>query len=84
MSYTIVQHKYMILTQKAIKAIDKPRVRLKLALALDFTEQWIIKLLDQNKENNPLTTYTALEIIRKETGLKDSQILVRENIEING
>lgn len=68
----------MRLTKKAIKAINNTDTRLKLALALSFTEQWIIKVIDANKTNGPLTTATALIVIRQETKLKDSEILDSE------
>lgn len=49
--------------------------RLKLAMKLGFTEQWVIRIIDANKANGPLTTAAALKVIREETGLKDSEIL---------
>lgn len=67
----------MKLSKKALNAIT-PKTRLKLALGLDCTEQWMIQLIDKNKDNGPLTTATALKILRQETGLSDSQILVEE------
>lgn len=70
----------MILTKKAIKKINVLKTRLLLALAMDFTEQWIIKLLDANKENGPLTTAMALKVIKEQTGLKDSEILEEEPV----
>lgn len=65
----------MVLTKKAIQATNQQEVRLKLALALGFTEQWIMKVIAKNKENGPLTTATALMVIREETGLCDNEIL---------
>lgn len=69
---------YMKLTRKAIKGIKEQGTRLKLALALGFSEQWIIKVIDANKSNGPLTTALALKVIREETGLTDSEILEEE------
>jgi hypothetical protein len=64
----------MRLTKKALKAINNQRIRLLLALALNNcsidTIRRYIKANDQS-----LTTASALEVIRKETGLKDNQIL---------
>lgn len=77
--YTIVQYKYMILTETAIQAIT-PKTRIKLAGALECTEQWIIKLIAANKSNGPLTTYSALKVIREDTGLPDDELL-RESAE---
>jgi hypothetical protein len=70
----------MKLTRKAIKAVDKQDIRLKLALGLGFSEQWIIKVIDSNKQNGPLTTAKALQVIREETGLTDSEILEEEKV----
>lgn len=68
----------MKLSKKALEAIDQKQARLRLALAMGFTEQWIITLIGKNKENGPLTTAKALQIIEQETGLKQKQILVAE------
>jgi hypothetical protein len=65
----------MILTKKAIKLINNLDTRLKLASALAFTETWIRECINANKDNGPLTTMKAIQIIREETGLNDSQIL---------
>lgn len=65
----------MKLTEKALTKISEPKVRLSLAIGMGFTERWIQKLIDKNAQNGPLTTMAALKVIRKETGLKDSEIL---------
>lgn len=65
----------MRLTQTAIKEVNTVKTRVALASALGFSEQWIIKLISQNKENGPLTTVAAVKIIERETGLAQSQIL---------
>ena len=65
----------MKLTEKALQQIDNKTIRAKLALALDFTERWIIKCIKENKANGPLTTIAALRLIKRETGLKESEIL---------
>lgn len=67
----------MKLTKRAIKKLTK-QTRLKLAIAMDFSEQWINRLVDQNKDNGPLTTITAMQIIMKETGLTQEEILEAE------
>ena len=67
----------MKLTEKAINKIDK-KTRLKLAIALGFTEYWVGKLVLNNKVNGPLTTTLALQVIKEETGLTDAQILEAE------
>lgn len=70
----------MKLSKKAIKAIDKAETRLKLALGLSFSETWIRSLIADNRNNGPLTTFKALEVIRQETKLEDSEILEAEKV----
>lgn len=65
----------MRLKEKALQAIDQTKIRLRLALALECTEQWIIKAIATNKDNGPLTKASALRVIREETGFSDKQIL---------
>jgi hypothetical protein len=65
----------MKLTRKAIKGIKDQAARLKLALALGFSEQWINRVITSNKANGPLTTAAALKVIREITGMKDEEIL---------
>lgn len=65
----------MKITEIAISKINNQTARLRLALALGFSETWVRGLIDKNKDNGPLTTAAALRIIREETGLRDSQIL---------
>lgn len=68
----------MILSKTALEKIDQ-EIRLKLALALGFTEYWVRKLINSNKPNGPLTTALAIKVIREETGLKDKEILIEES-----
>lgn len=70
----------MKLSKKAIKTIDKAETRLKLALGLSFSETWIRSLIADNRNNGPLTTFKALEVIRQETKLEDSEILEAEKV----
>lgn len=66
----------MILTQKAIKAINTGNVRPHLQIALKCdTEMTIRRYIRANRENGPLTTETALIEISKLTGLKRKEIL---------
>lgn len=65
----------MRLTKKALTAINNSSTRLKLAMALTCTEQWIIKMIKANKVNGPLTTVTALNVISEATKLKQQDIL---------
>lgn len=50
-------------------------IRLDLALELNFTELWIDRCIEANKDNGPLTTPKALQVIEKATGLNQSEIL---------
>lgn len=54
---------------------DSKATRTRLALALNFSERWILKCAHDNRDNGPLTTIAALKILKKETGLSQSEIL---------
>lgn len=64
------------LTTKALQAINKPRIRIRLALELDVTEQTIRVYIKDNSDN--LTKAAALALIKELTGLNDSEILESE------
>lgn len=53
---------------------------LALAAGLSFTQTWIRELAHANKENGPLTTAKALQVIGKETGLENDKILEEESV----
>ena len=63
----------MKLTQIALARINNPKTRIKLAGALEVTEQSIIRYIKDN--NDELTKAAALVVIREETKLTDKQIL---------
>jgi len=65
----------MKLTEQAKTATNKLQTRLKLALALKVSERWISKILETNPDDNLLTKAVAMKIIKKETGLRQSEIL---------
>lgn len=72
----------MKLSIAAITAISKERkTLLSIAVALDFSEQWTRRLVENNKDNGPLTTAKALQVLRQETGLSDVEILEAEAVE---
>ena len=71
----------MKIAKSVIPLLNSPKVRFALALALGFTEQWINKVIDRNKVNGPLTTVTALKIIREELNLTDEEILEPAQVE---
>lgn len=70
----------MKLSNAAITAISDRKTLLALALALSFSEQWMRRVIEANKENGPLTTAMAIQTIKAETGLEDSQILETEEV----
>ena len=63
----------MKLKRKILNDINKPATRIQLALALDCTEQTIIRKISLNDDD--LTKASALKVIREATGLTDSEIL---------
>lgn len=67
----------MKLSKKAIKKITR-ETRQKLAIALGFSEYWVGRLVQKNKANGPLTTPSALDVLRQETKLSDVEILEKE------
>jgi hypothetical protein len=74
----------MKLSNAALEMIsEKRKTLLALALALDISEQWMRRVIENNKSNGPLTTVTALGVIRQETGLNDSEILVDSEAEVD-
>ena len=70
----------MKLTERALQQIKDPTIRTKLALALGVTDQSIQRYIKDNSDD--LTKAAALEVIRKETGLSDSQILIRDSVAV--
>ncbi len=67
----------MKLTKKAISKINR-ETKQRLALALGFSEYWVGRLVTKNKKNGPLTTPSALDVLRAATNLSDSELLEQE------
>jgi hypothetical protein len=65
----------MRLTALAKNQVDVLETRLKLALLFKVTERRVSQLIEANKAFGPLTSTSALDLIKKETGLKVSQLL---------
>lgn len=63
----------MALTQIALDQINNPKVRGKIAVALEQTEQSVINYIKRN--DRKLTMYVVLEVIKAETGLTEEEIL---------
>lgn len=65
----------MILTQDALKKINTVSIRISLASELKCGEQTIINHIKNNKEDGLLTKAKALQVIKRETGLTENEIL---------
>lgn len=63
----------MSVKKRILKKLDTPRIRTRLALALDVTDQTIMRYLDSNSDN--LTKAAALKVVREELNLSDTEIL---------
>ena len=64
------------LTNKALEAINQPHIRRRLMGVFLCTEQTVRAYIKDNSVN--LTQVDALEVIRQETGLTDSEILEKD------
>lgn len=71
----------MKLSEQAKGKITRKAV-LALALEFGFTELWINKLIEKNKENGILTTAKAVQIISEETGLSQDEILEESELSV--
>lgn len=60
---------------KRLGAEKSKNTRTRLALELNFTERWVLKLIQENKPNGPLTTMAALNVIKADTGMEIHEIL---------
>lgn len=67
----------MKLKTEVLELIKEPRIRVLLQLALDVTEQTIIRYIKVNSDD--LTKAAALRVIKEETGLPEDEILEMEN-----
>jgi hypothetical protein len=70
----------MKLSKKAIKLLKNRALMLKVAIALDFSEQWVLILIKRNNTNGPLTTVTCVQTIVRESGLSQDEILEGESV----
>jgi hypothetical protein len=66
------------LSPEAIQALTtNPELRGRLARILGLHENSIYRIYSQNDINNDLTKFSALEVIREESGLATEKILVK-------
>ena len=68
----------MRLTRIALKNINQTHIRPKIALALGVSEQTVIRYIYANHEN--LTKIAAIEVIVKETGMKQDEIIDKTSV----
>lgn len=74
----------MILKLKTLAAIKKhTRLKNRLALELDKSGYTVERWISDNEPNSPLTTAKALQVIREELGVTDSEILEEEVATVN-
>ena len=66
----------MILKENVLKAINISRHRLQIALAMDLTENSIRLYIERNDEK--LTQYAALQVIKNIMGVTDEAELLTE------
>lgn len=67
----------MLLSPKALKKANEPEVRLQIAIVLKVTERTVSRYIEQNSK--VLTSFDVLDILRKETGWADREILIADN-----
>lgn len=63
----------MILTEKALIAIDTMEIRMKIAIALKKSDDTIKRYIKSNDDS--LTKSASLNVIKRETGLTEDEIL---------
>lgn len=69
----------MKLTTTALELIDTMAIRMKIGLALNKSESAVRRYIKDNDDN--LTKAASLEVIKSETGLAESEILITEKAE---
>lgn len=78
----------MKLTQTVVEIIGAKKdrnaraIRQALELALNFTAYWVEVCIRQNKDNGPLTTVKAVQILKKSLGLSEKEILEESSSEV--
>lgn len=66
----------MKLSDNVLNIVKTGNNRLLLAQSLNLSEQSIIRHIKANRDNGVLTKTASINEIKKQTGLKESQILV--------
>lgn len=71
----------MKLTNQAIEALnEKGYIRNLIAAELNCSESSVRRWVNDNEENNDLTKKKALDIISRETGLSETEILTEATV----
>ena len=66
----------MILTPKALRNLRKNRkIYTLIAIELGMTEGNVRRIANDNEPNNDLTKFSAVNVIKQNTGLKEVEIL---------
>lgn len=65
----------MKLSETAKEKLQTRQAKAALMTTLGFSEVWINKCIKANKVNGPLTTISAIGVIKRETGLTEEEIL---------
>jgi hypothetical protein len=68
----------MILKENVLRAIDTPRNRILIALEMNLTENSIRQYIHRNDEK--LTQYAPLQMIKKIMGVNDEAELLTEKV----
>lgn len=69
----------MKISKKVIKIIKNDlELRREIGYVLKFGDLWMSRLARDNKENGPLTTKAAIDVIKAFTGLSERTILERK------
>lgn len=71
----------MILKENILKEIDTPRNRMLIALKMNVTENAIRQYIHRNDEK--LTQYAPLQVIKEITGVKNEAELLTERDYVN-
>ena len=64
----------------AERIADDILLRQKIGTELEFTDAWVQTLAKVNKPNGPLTTYSVVQLIQKETKMNVDEILVGDHV----
>ena len=70
----------MHLKKEVLEKINNVKSRLALAMELEVTEQSIIKAINKNADNGPLTKFKAMQTIARLTGVSKHADLLSKKV----